>query len=62
MRKRQDPYSRESIVDAINIIMPGASAAEKRALLEKMKADVERLVAEARAANISTSVISTNGD
>jgi len=54
MRKRQDPYSRENIIAAINLVGQGITAAEKRALLEKMTADVERLAAEARSANTST--------
>jgi len=54
MAKRQDPYSRENIIAAINLVGQGMSAADKRALLEKMTADVQRLAAEARSANTSS--------
>jgi hypothetical protein len=54
MRKRQDPYSLENIVAAINLACPTSSDAEKRAVLERMTAEVEQITAEARSANTSS--------
>lgn len=48
MRKQQDPYSRENIIAAINLVGHGMTASEKRALLERMTAQIEQLTAEAR--------------
>lgn len=47
----KDLYSRENIVAAINLI-GGMTPAEKRAVLKRMTADVERLTAEAKAAGV----------
>ncbi len=52
--KKQDPYSRENIIAAINIVGRGMTAAEKMALFKKMTAEVERLETEARSANTSS--------
>jgi len=54
MRKRQDPYSLENIVAAINLACPTSSDAEKRAVLERMTAEVEQTTLEARSTNTST--------
>jgi hypothetical protein len=43
----KDLYSRENIVAAINLV-GGMTAGEKRAVLERMTADVDRLAAEAK--------------
>jgi len=50
MRKRQDPYSLENIVAAINLACPTSSDAEKRAVLERMTAEVEQTTLEASSA------------
>lgn len=44
----KDLYSRESIVAAINLVGAEMTPAEKRAVLKRMTADVERLTAEAK--------------
>lgn len=44
----KDLYSRENIIAAIDLVGAGMTAAEKRAVLERMTADVERLAAEAK--------------
>jgi hypothetical protein len=55
MSKRQDPYSLENVMAAIDLAGgPGMTDAEKRAVLERMTADVERLTAEAKAIPTST--------
>lgn len=54
MRKQQDPYSLANIVAAINIAGPHLTPAEKREVLERMTAEIERIAAEKRSANTSS--------